>query len=232
MARYQAILFDADNTLLDYDKTEAYALRTSFAALGLEYQQESVLGQYRELNKALWEEFERGEVSAAELRTERFRRLLEEIGAHISETDLSDLYLRKLEETGFLTPGADEVLSALDRRVRMALVTNGFSSVQRSRLAQSGIENYFEHIIISEEVGCRKPKVEIFDLAMRLLFPVDREKTLFVGDSLTSDIKGGNEAGIDTCWYNPQCEKNGTEIRPKYEVRKLEDVVDLALGSE
>ena len=228
MVHYRAVLFDADGTLLDYDRAENYALLKIFDILKLQCDPNSAINLYRRINSDLWREFERGSISTDNLKVERFRVFLSRSGINASASKLSSTYLELLGEAGFLIPGAQKVLSKLQDTVHLSLVTNGFSKVQRSRLKRSGTEGYFSHIFISEEVGCQKPEPEIFDYTMKLLSPINRNEVLFVGDSLTSDIRGGNHAGVDTCWYNPKKKERGTEIIPRFEISRLEDVVELA----
>lgn len=227
MNHYKAILFDADGTLLDYERAESFALKQSFVSLKIRVNDADILELYRRINGRLWREFELGSINADDVKIERFRRLLTQSGIAASADELSNAYLQKLEEAGFLIPGAKAVLRELRSTSRLSLVTNGFSRVQRSRLSLAGITGYFEHIIISEEVGSQKPEPEIFTHSMKLLAPINRDEVLFVGDSLASDIKGGNDAGIDTCWYNPMKKERGREIIPRFEIARLEDIAEL-----
>jgi len=154
----------------------------------------------------------------------RFAKLFEHIGVDADASAFSKKYLDFLSETGFLLPHAAEILEYLHRKYVLILVTNGFQEVQYSRLKRAGIIDYFDPIIISEEVGAKKPDEEFFAETFRRVGGVDRSGALLVGDSLSSDILGGVQYGIDTCWYNPEGIENSTEVSPTFEIRDLTDL--------
>jgi 2-haloacid dehalogenase len=230
MARYTVLLLDADGTLFDYDRAEGYALETTFARFGVPYDAGRDLPVYRRINAEMWRAFERGEIDPATLSVERFRRALEALGAagRTDPAQIAERYLSHLSEGSFLIPGAPEVVRELSGRARIAVVTNGLSRVQRPRFAGSGLAPFVEHLVISDEIGVQKPEPGIFDAALAPFDKVSREEVLMVGDSLTSDITGGVQYGVATCWYNPQGRENpeGGPV-PTHEIRRLEELLPL-----
>ena len=221
--RYPWLLLDADGTLFDYERAEAAALALAFADSGLPYGLRS-LEVYNELNQEMWLAFERGEISAEVLRVERFRRLFGVLGIECDVEQFSKRYLARLGERADLTGGAEELLRGLYGQVGMVLITNGLQNVQRSRLAHSTISSYLTGVVISEEVGAAKPDPRIFDAAFEQMGRPARQEVLIVGDSLTSDIQGGNQYGVDTCWYNPRYLPHSAEIEAVYEIRTLSEL--------
>jgi YjjG family noncanonical pyrimidine nucleotidase len=199
---YTWLLFDADDTLFDYPLAEGKALRSTFEHFGQVYRSE-YLRIYQIFNRQVWAEFERGETSAAELRLKRFRLLFGEIDLPLDPPDFSQSYLENLAQASDLFPETADVMKALSGRYHVALVTNGLKEVQRSRLERSAIRPFIEKIFISEEMGAAKPHGGFFEAVFREIGNPPKADVLIIGDSLTSDIKGGIDYGIDTCWFNP-----------------------------
>jgi 2-haloacid dehalogenase len=224
--KYEIILFDADDTLFDYGMAEGHALVNAFAQFGLPTGAEDYAASYKEINHALWRDLEQGRITSAALRVERFNRLFAANGLDLNPVDFSAAYLRYLGEGTFLIQGATEICGEL-ADCRLAIITNGIKEVQTSRIQGSPLCDVFEQIIISEEAGCQKPETGIFDYAFAKLGITDKEKVLIVGDSLTSDIQGGLNYGIDTCWFNPLGKVNETGIQPKYEIRSLPELTGI-----
>ena len=227
---YELILLDADGTLFDYDRAEKCAIETTFHDFGLDFSDQT-LARYRSVNDALWKELERGNITSADLRVERFRRLLAEIpGAEREGSSsfdvkaLSRCYLHHLARGSYLIEGAEDICRYMAERCDLAILTNGIAEVQRSRLSKSVLRDIIPHIIISEEVGLSKPDPRIFEYAMDVLGRPRRDAVLMVGDSLSSDIRGGVNAGIRTCWYNPHGATCGQDLVPTYEIRALEEL--------
>jgi len=240
MGRYSVLLLDADGTLFDYDQAEGYALETTCGELGLDYAPERDLPVYRRINAEMWRAFERGEIDPGTLSIERFRRFLDAVGANgaagnggaradggADPATMADRYLGHLAEGSFLIPGALDVVRELASLARLAVITNGLSRVQRSRFSGSGLSEYVEHLVISDEVGSQKPEPGIFDVALEPFDDVPREQVLIVGDSLTSDIAGGVRYGIATCWYNPDARENPDGHVPTHEIRTLAEIPGL-----
>ncbi len=224
--KYHWLLFDADGTLFDYDKAESMALKRAFEESGIEYKQ-GYTHSYRLINEQIWQEFERGEITQTTLRTKRFALLSKAIGVNFDPVRFSNQYLHYLGEGHYLIGGAQELLEKLSGKVSLMLITNGLKEVQRSRLARSTIQGYFSEVIISEEVGAAKPDEQIFEAAYQKMGQPLKKEILIVGDSLTSDIRGGNQFGIDTCWFNPGgkiCDQN---LSIQYEITRLSELLPI-----
>jgi 2-haloacid dehalogenase len=222
--KYEVILFDADDTLFDYALAEAHALKSTFLEHQIELIQPHV-ELYRSVNQQLWHDYEKGAVTLDFLRHERFRKLFVEIQADLDAIHFSERYVDFLGEGSFLIDGADVLVAELlAKGQRLAIITNGIKKTQHSRIGRSSLANSFEHIIISEDTGYSKPHTGIFDYAFDKLLITDKSKVLIVGDSLTSDIQGGNNYGIDTCWFNPGHKLNSTSANPTYEIAHLSEL--------
>jgi 2-haloacid dehalogenase len=224
--RYDWIFFDADGTLFDYDTAEAAALEGAFARCGLPYKPE-IGPLYSGINAGIWREFELGEITQARLRTERFDRLFGAVGLRADSAEFSRRYLAILGRQTALLEGAESVVRGLQGKVELLLITNGLADVQRPRFAASSIGGLFSEIVISEEVGVAKPDPAIFDLAFERIGRPSRKRVLMVGDNLGSDILGGADSGIDTCWFNAAGTANGHGVRPTHEIRDLHEILDL-----
>ncbi len=227
MKKYSVLLFDADGTLFDFDKAEFYALEKSIMFFGREFKIDIHLENYRDINNKIWRDFEKGLITAEELKIERFRRFISQINEDIDAELFAKKYLDFLSEAVFLIEGAEELLVTLSKEYRMLLLTNGLAKVQRKRLSLSPISKYFEDIVISEELGIAKPDPRIFSYSLEKLNFAEKEKVIMIGDSLNSDIRGGVAYGIDTCWYNPYNENLSEECLPSYQINKLEELHDI-----
>ncbi len=199
--RFEVILFDADGTLFDFERAEGHALAAAFADLG-EPWSDRLLPAYQRINANLWRELEKGNITTRYLRTERFARFCREVGSKADATELAGRYLARLGEASFLLDGAEGVIRHLSGRHRLAIITNGLSEVQHARISRSPLCDLFEAVIVSEEVGVQKPEAGIFQAAFDVLRVTDRSRAIMVGDSLSSDIQGGANFGIATCWLN------------------------------
>lgn len=220
---YTWLIFDADGTLFDYDRAEASAFLRTFEQNGHPFATHYA-DVYREVNSQIWREFERGEISADDLRVERFARLFARLALEIDPAGFSRDYLLNLGRQVDLIDGAAELVRTLHGRYRMIVLTNGLKDVQRARLAGCGLQGYFEGIVISDEVGVAKPDPRIFDIAFGLMGNPPRDQVLMIGDGLSSDIRGAANYGIDACWFNPAGEAplNGLPIR--FEISHLADL--------
>jgi YjjG family noncanonical pyrimidine nucleotidase len=228
MAKYYCILFDADNTLLDFDAAESKALADTLTHYGIEPDHETVQ-TYREINTALWAQLESGQIRREKLMNERFTRFLKAVNAAGNGAEMNRYYLDQLASHPDLLPGTLEVLRELAEVATLAVVTNGFEKVQTRRAQESGIMEYMEGLFVSEKLDCEKPSRKIFDAALRTLGVESREHVLVVGDSLSSDIQGGINAGLDTCWLNPNHAENPGKVRPTYEIARLDELYQLVM---
>lgn len=218
--KYKCLLFDADGTLFDYNAAELFALEKAFKKFQLAFS-ENELNLYRKINHQLWLDMEKGLVKPEILQNLRFEILFSNLNHSISAVEFNKTYLSFLGDCSDLLDGAFELLNYLDRNYKIAIVTNGLKSVQRRRLEKSTIKNFVDEIIISEEIGYAKPGKEYFDAVFAKLGYPAKDNVLIIGDSLTSDIKGGFDYGIDTCWFNPGGLENTYEIKPTFEILNL-----------
>lgn len=217
MSRYDIVLLDADNTLFDFDAAEHSALKQAMEERGLPFHSETE-ALYLSVNRALWAAFDRGEVTQPFLLVERFRLLAEALGATCDPAQFNHDYLTHLGEHSQLLPGAEALCRDLSRQCRVALATNGVARVQYARLASTPLGPYLSGVFISEELGFQKPQREFFDVALRSMGVEDRSRVVMVGDGLASDIRGGNQAGLDTVWYNPKGLPVPADPTPTYTV--------------
>ena len=232
MAKYYCILFDADNTLLDFDAAESKALADTLRAYGIEPDAETVQ-TYRTINEELWHQLEKGQIRREKLMAERFTRFLKAVNAAGSGVEMNRFYLEQLStHPDLAAPNVLDVLRELSEVATLAVVTNGFERVQTRRAVESGILDYMEDVFVSEKMDSEKPNRKIFDAALRTLGVENREHVLMVGDSLSSDIQGGVNAGLDTCWYNPGHAENPGKVCPTYEIANLEELYPLVMEPE
>ncbi len=232
MAKYYCILFDADNTLLDFDAAESKALADTLRAYGIEPDAETVQ-TYRTINEELWHQLEKGQIRREKLMAERFTRFLKAVNAAGSGVEMNRFYLEQLStHPDLAAPNVLDVLRELSEVATLAVVTNGFEKVQTRRAVESGILDYMEDVFVSEKMDSEKPNRKIFDAALRTLGVENREHVLMVGDSLSSDIQGGVNAGLDTCWYNPGHAENPGKVCPTYEIANLEELYPLVMEPE
>jgi len=229
--RYTWLFLDADGTLFDYRAAEQAALAESLRQIGVSYQPDH-LASYQRYNSALWGKLERGEVTRDVLQSERFRQLLDQYEITADPIAFNDRYLENLGRRGDLIAGARSLLETVRGQVGLLLITNGFSRVQRSRLTVSGLLPLFDSVIISEEVGSAKPDAGIFDAAFNAARRPRRGDVLIVGDSLSSDIWGGINYAIDTCWYNPAGAPSPDGLTPTHIISDLAELEPILSRSE
>ncbi len=215
MKQYTAVFLDLDNTLLDFNRSEQTAVRRVLALHGLPDDVETAK-IYSGINQQYWEAYERGDILREEIFVGRFETLLNTLGLSGNPEKISDDYFFALSEGHDVIEGAVEFLEWLKQNgFLIYATTNGVSLTQYKRLRDSGLEPYFDDVFVSESVGAQKPGKKYFDTVLSRV-PVEKESVLLIGDSLSSDIMGGINAGIDTCWYNP----NGkpATVKPDYTV--------------
>ncbi len=222
--KYEVILFDVDDTLFDFEISEKIALDKTFTEFGYPAGLNDYRVSYKAISKILWNELEQGFITLAELAVERFRRLFLKHKLEVNPQVFSSSYLKFLGRETHPISGAVKLCEKLEN-YRLAIITNGFAAVQTARIENSALRNTFEQIIISQEAGYNKPTKEIFDYAFSKLQITDKNKVLIVGDSLTSDIQGGINYGIDTCWFNPHYKENNIGNKPTHEVHDLMDIL-------
>lgn len=199
--RYDTILMDADETILDFHRSEFHAFQNTMEHYGIFWSQE-LYEHYSQMSQSLWKQFERGEISKQDILNRRFRLTFEQRGISGEFPGLEDYYQETLSAGCFVIEGAREACQTLAKTCRLYIVTNGVAFTQRRRMRDSGMRDLFEELFISEEIGVQKPRKEFFDYVFSHIPEKDKTRILLVGDSITSDIAGGVNAGIDTCLYN------------------------------
>ena len=214
------LLLDLDDTTLDFHKAERIAIAKSIRDFGVE-PTEAVLGRYHVINKWHWEQLELGKMTREEVLVGRFAMLFEEMGIAVDAVDVARAYEKNLAIGHYFLPGAEEAVDALHKKYRLFLVSNGTASVQKGRMTSANLYRFFEKVFVSQEIGHNKPAKAYFDACFAQIPDFDPATAVIVGDSLSSDIQGGINAGIKTCWVNPShaTPKNG--IVPDYEIEAL-----------
>lgn len=220
------IFLDLDDTLLDFHLAEHIAISATFAEMGVR-NDESTLKRYSEINRSCWERLERGEWTRREVLVGRFRLLFAELGAAADPEATQQMYEDKLCIGHYFLEGAEELLTALHGRYKLYITSNGTARVQDSRIASADIAKYFDGIFISQRVGADKPSPLFFERVFAEIQGFDRREAIVLGDSLTSDIKGGRDAGIITCLYNPKGRPGRQDIQPDYEIKTLSEFIPL-----
>ena len=220
------VLLDIDDTILDFKKAEAIAIRKTFQHIGIPVD-DALIARYSEINQLQWERLERGELTREQVLVERFNILFEEINVRAPAEMAQATYEHLLSIGHYFMDGAEELLKELYGKYDLYVVSNGTAYVQDGRLKSADIGKYFKGIFISERIGYNKPSKEFFDLAFAEEKDFDRERAIIVGDSLTSDILGGINAGVKTCWYNPKNKPSRPDIVPDYEIKHLSELPGL-----
>lgn len=226
MKNYKYLLFDVDGTLLDFDKAEQYALEYTFQNYDIPLTYE-INQRYEEINKKLWKDFENGLIDKKTVVYSRFVLLFKEFNIPVDGIVFEDDYQKALGQGFFVLPHTIEVLSELYQKYPLYVVTNGVSQTQYSRLEGTNIKKYFQNIFVSEDIGYQKPSKEYFDYCFQKIDYIDLNKTLIIGDSLSSDIQGGINAGIDTCWFNPNHLDKPEAMPINYEIHDLRELLQL-----
>jgi len=226
MKKYQTLLFDVDDTLLDFKAAERTALHLLFEEQKIPLTDE-ITARYKTINQGLWKSFEEGKIDRDEVVNTRFSILFEEYGQEVDGSLFEQNYRRYLEEGDQLILGAFELIQNLQSEYDLYIVTNGVSKTQDKRLRNSGLHSFFKDIFVSEDTGYQKPMKEYFDYVFARISNFSVEKGLIIGDSLSADIKGGQLAGLDTCWFNPAKKPNHTGIVPTYEIQSLNELYQI-----
>lgn len=230
--RYDVILFDADRTLFDFNQSQRFALQEVYRASGIP-ETEEMFQAYTKLNNHLWGQFDRGEITLDQLTKIRFRSFFQQIGLTGRDPDQANAqYIHALGSHSILLPGAEALCADLAPHCELYIVTNGIKEAQEGRLEKSPIRSYIKKMYISGVMGVRKPEAAYFqqvheDLKMT---PERWQRTVIVGDSLTSDILGGRNANLDSIWYNPGRKENSSQIQPTWEADSFAAVRQVILG--
>ena len=220
------LFLDLDDTILDFHKAERLAISRTFRSFGLE-PTDQVLERYHVINRQHWERLERGELTRDQVLTGRFQMLFEELGIPAQPQAVAKGYEHNLGLGHYFLPGAKEALDTLRGKYRLFLASNGTASVQHSRLTSAGLYPYFEKVFVSQALGANKPSRAFFDACAARIPGYDPRKALMVGDSLTSDILGGINAGMKTCWVCPRGAQGRPDIVPDYRIEALSQLPEL-----
>ena len=224
--KYEILLFDADHTLFDFNKSEYFALKGALDFYSLP-STDDVIERYSVINVKYWKMLERGEIDKQSLMLARFVEFAREYGFEDRAEALSDLYMKNLASESHLFEGALELVEQLSKKYRLFIITNGVKSTQDGRFGISPITKYFEKIFISELIGAEKPSKAFFDAVEAGIDGYCREKALVIGDSLSSDIKGAINAGIDCIWFNPSMKDAPQDWNITYTVKSFDEILQI-----
>ena len=214
------LLLDLDDTILDFHKAERIAISNTIRTFGVEPTEE-VLGRYHTINKWHWEQLELGKMTREEVLVGRFAMLFAEKKIDVDPVVVARTYERNLSIGHYFLPGAEEAVDALSKKYRLFLTSNGTASVQKGRMTSANLYRFFEKVFVSQEIGHNKPAKAYFDACFAQIPDFDPARAMIVGDSLSSDILGGINAGIKTCWVNPAHAEAKKGICPDFEIEAL-----------
>ena len=229
---FELILFDLDDTLMDFSAAEDWSLEETLSSLGVDLQGLSNAGEdfrvsYKAHSAKLWAQVETGEVNKSVVKYERFVRASQDHNIELDGQLAGERYLEKLAERVFYCPFAEELCARLSKEIKLGIITNGIDYVQKRRLAKSSIKEHVDYMLVSEECGYPKPHPRMFEIALERSGVNDPSQVLMVGDRLESDVLGANNAGLKSCWYNPHKQKNHSSIEPNFEIRELRQVIEI-----
>jgi len=228
MSRINVVLWDIDGTLLNFHIAEKTAIRALFQKFGLGICTEDMLQDYSRINAVYWKRLERGEMTKPQILTGRFETFFGKYGLDTGcVADFNAAYQLALGDTICFNPGGLEAVQALKGSVLQCAVTNGTRIAQRKKLTLSGLGDLFDGVCSSHAIGVETPNAAFFDAVWQAIGSYAREEVLIVGDSLTSDIQGGNNAGIKACWFNPHRSPAPADLRVDYDITELSEVPEI-----
>lgn len=220
------LLLDLDDTILDFHQSEYYAIRKTLSSFDIE-PTDATCDLYSRINLAHWKALERKEITRQQLEVSRFTQLFAQLGVDKDAVACGKLYYENLSQGHYFLPGAEEAVQALSRKYDLYMVTNGTSKVQHRRIASSGVSKYFRDIFISQEMGADKPDMVFFQNAFARIPDFDPQAAMIVGDSISSDIRGGKNAGIATCWINPLGKQPPDHTVPDHQIGSITQLEQL-----
>jgi len=226
--KYKWLLFDADSTLFDYDKAEALALQATFEQLGYAFDT-AYLDEFRLINVRMFHLYAQRAITTDQVRYDRFEQLSSIIGIPLDCAAFGDAHIENMARGTYLIDGAHDVIRSLAKKAKLAIITNALVDVCKPRLAKSDIDSYFYDIVSAEEIGVSKPHAGFFEITLGRIGNPPKEEVLIIGDSLISDIKGGHDSGIDTCWFNPNHLTHNGDIEITYEISHLSELLDIII---
>lgn len=228
MSKYKYLLWDIDGTILNFEKAEKRAIRTLFEKFNLGECTDEMLSHYIEINKKYWKLLECGKMKKERILVERFVEFFEKEGIRTDvASEFNKAYQLALGDTIVFNDDALEIIKAQKKNYQIIIVTNGTAIAQKKKLERSGLDKIADNIFISEEVGYEKPSIHFFERVIAKAGIDDVNQAVIIGDSLTSDIQGGVNAGIDTCWYNPKEDVNDTNLKPTYIIKNLHELCEI-----
>ncbi|WP_075680146.1 YjjG family noncanonical pyrimidine nucleotidase [Roseburia sp. 831b] len=224
----KTILWDVDATLLNFELAEKAAMERCFSMFEMGECTQEMLSRYSKINRSYWQRLERGELTKPEVLVGRFEEFFGKEGIPVEKAAaFNEEYQVRLGDTVFFHDNAYELIKELQGKVKQAIVTNGTVVAQERKLEKSGLNKLITDIFISDQIGAEKPSPKFFEKVWEELGPYKKEEVMIVGDSLTSDMQGGNNAGIRCCWYNPKGLKNESSVHVDYEITNLWQVKDI-----
>lgn len=224
--KYKILLFDLDDTLLDFTANEADSLSKLFQQHGYTLT-DDMFHLYDSVNKQLWADYENGVIELREVLNSRFSKTMSKLGISVDGIEWEEQYREHLGNGYQLVEGALEVCQDLSKSHSLYVVTNGVAKTQLKRIKQSGLYEYFEAIYDSQSIGFQKPAKGFFDYVMSHIKDFNKKEALIIGDSLNTDIRGGILSGIDTCWMNRKLQKSSAEIQSTYTIARLDELYDI-----
>lgn len=228
MKKYKYLLWDLDDTILDFKVAEKNAIRALFEKFGFGECSDDMIQQYSNINVRYWQMLERGEMSKPDILVGRFKEFFSLMNLDISKAeDFNAAYQLALGDTLAYHDNALDILNEQKGHYTLVAITNGTKDAQDKKLSRSGLDKVFDYIFISEVVGAEKPSVSFFNHVIKEVGIEDLSQALIIGDSLTSDIRGGNNIGIDTCWYNFKGATNDQGVHITYEINNLSEITEI-----
>ena len=223
---YTTLFFDLDNTIFDFNIASGISFNKTLSHFNIHG--ENLYKIYKKYNSQIWHAFENKEIDSVTLRWKRFQLFLEHIDhLHLDPNAMNSYYLSQLVLNATPEPGARALLDRFKGNKKLVVITNGLKEVQLPRMKEHNFYHYFDAIVVSDEIGIAKPDTAYFDYAIKAAEVENRSEVLVIGDSLNSDIRGGIQSNLDTCWYNPKGLKNETEYQATYEISHLEELINI-----
>ena len=228
MAKYKYLLWDIDGTILNFELAERAAIRSLFERFKLGDCSDEMLMCYSQINKRYWQLMESGKIKKDKMLVERFIEFFSYKGINADiAAEFNKEYQIALCDTIVFNDDAIDIIKHQKKTCKIIIVTNGTEVVQEKKLERSGFNDIVDNVFISELVGFEKPNIKFFEKVILEVGIKDLKEALIIGDSLTSDIQGGHNIGIDTCWYNPKNEENTTLLSPTYTIRNLHELENI-----
>ncbi len=224
---YKILFIDADHTLFDFNQSEEIAFKKLLKHIKLDQDFNRLFPIYVQQNRDTWRDFEKGILSQDKLKTERFQRFIDTAKIQSKANELASIFTKHLADASILYDDAYDIIEKLSKKYRLVIITNGLKDVQKKRIGQSILAPFIEELIISDEIGISKPNPQIIDFALDKIKHSNKDEIVIIGDSLTSDIQCGFNAGIDTIWYNPKKLDNTLKQNPTYTISSLKELLQI-----